>query len=167
MYRLRILPVILIMLGALVLFSCKGGKKRFRCFCHHRWKYNDPDNGGFEVTIGAEQVTGPGLVLIEGGRFTMGRVQQDVMFDWNNEPRTVTVSSFYMDETEIRNVDYREYLYWIRRVYKDYPEAFGERCPIPRYGEAQWGSMIPTCSIISVTLHIMIIRLSEFHGPGK
>ena len=36
------------------------------------WKYNDPDNGGFEVTLGADQKTGPGLVLIEGGRFTMG-----------------------------------------------------------------------------------------------
>lgn len=129
MYRLRILPVILIMLGALVLFSCKGGKKNTGVSSTTGWKYNDPDNGGFEVTIGAEQVTGPGLVLIEGGRFTMGRVQQDVMFDWNNEPRTVTVSSFYMDETEIRNVDYREYLYWIRRVYKDYPEVFRRALP--------------------------------------
>ncbi len=129
MYRLRILPVILIMLGALVLFSCKGGKRGSGVSATTGWKYNDPDNGGFEVTIGAEQVTGPGLVLIEGGRFTMGRVQQDVMCDWNNEPRTVTVSSFYMDETEIRNVDYREYLYWIRRVYKDYPEVFRRALP--------------------------------------
>ncbi len=53
------------------------------------------------LALGAEQQTGPGLVLIEGGRFTMGQVTQDVLFDWNNKPRTVTVSSFYMDETEI------------------------------------------------------------------
>ncbi|MDY0099123.1 MAG: SUMF1/EgtB/PvdO family nonheme iron enzyme [Bacteroidales bacterium] len=129
MYRFRTLPVILIMLGTLVLFSCKGGKRNAGVSATTGWQYNDPDNGGFEVTIGAEQVTGPGLVLIEGGRFTMGRVQQDVMFDWNNEPRTVTVSSFYMDETEIRNVDYREYLYWLRRVYKDYPEVFRRALP--------------------------------------
>jgi gliding motility-associated lipoprotein GldJ len=85
--------------------------------------------GGFEVAVGAEQITGPGLVLIEGGVFRMGRVQQDVMFDWNNSPRTVTVSSFYMDETEVRNVDYREYLYWVRRVYKSYPEVYRRALP--------------------------------------
>ena len=127
MYRFRTLPVLLI--AAMVLFSCKGGKKGAGVSSTTGWRYNDPDNGGFEVALGVEQKTGPGLVLIEGGRFTMGRVQQDVMFDWNNEPRTVTVSSFYMDETEIRNVDYREYLFWLRRVYVDYPEVFRRALP--------------------------------------
>ena len=115
MSRFRILSVILI--SALILFSCKGGKRGDSNVSQTTgWSYNDPDNGGFEVAIGAEQKTGPGLVLIEGGRFTMGRIEQDVMFDWNNSPRTVTVSSFYMDETEVRNVDYREYLFWLKRV---------------------------------------------------
>ena len=81
------------------------------------WNYNDADNGGFEVLPYTEQETGPGLVLIEGGRFTMGRVEQDVQYDWNNIPRTVTVSSFYMDETEVRNLDWLEYLHWLNRVY--------------------------------------------------
>jgi len=77
----------------------------------------------------AEQETGPGLVLIEGGTFTMGRVEQDVMFDWNNIPRRVTVSSFYMDETEVRNVDYREYIYWLGRVFVDYPQVKRKALP--------------------------------------
>ena len=47
----------------------------------------------------------------------MGRVEADVMTEWNNVPRRVTVSSFYMDETEVRNIDYLEYLYWLKRVY--------------------------------------------------
>jgi gliding motility-associated lipoprotein GldJ len=81
------------------------------------WDYNDADNGGFEVLPYTEQETGPGLVLIEGGRFTMGRVEQDVQYDWNNIPRTVTVSSFYLDETEVRNLDWLEYLWWLQRVY--------------------------------------------------
>jgi formylglycine-generating enzyme len=93
------------------------------------WAYNDPDNGAFEVAEYNEQSTGPGLVLIEGGRFTMGRTQQDVMFDWNNIPRTVTIASFYMDETEVRNVDYREYLFWIRRVFKSFPEVYNKAIP--------------------------------------
>ncbi len=81
------------------------------------WEYNNASNGGFEVAPFDEQMTGPGLVLIEGGTFTMGRVEQDVMGDWDNNPRRVTVSSFYMDETEIRNLDYLEYLHWIYRVF--------------------------------------------------
>jgi gliding motility-associated lipoprotein GldJ len=39
------------------------------------------------------------------------------MFNWDNQTRRVTVASFYMDETEVSNLDYREYLHWIARVY--------------------------------------------------
>jgi len=130
MYKFRALPIILI--SVLLLSSCifkkKGGGDE-NVSSATGWEYNNPDNGGFEVTLGADQQTGPGLVLIEGGRFTMGQVQQDVMYDWNNKPRTVTVSSFYMDETEVKNIDYREYLFWLRRVYKDYPEVFRRALP--------------------------------------
>lgn len=93
------------------------------------WDYNDPDNGGFEVNTDYNQKTGPGLVFIEGGTFTMGRVEQDVMYDWNNVPRRVTVSSFYMDETEVRNVDYREYTHWLSRVFVDNPEIYRSSLP--------------------------------------
>ncbi|MBO4481605.1 MAG: SUMF1/EgtB/PvdO family nonheme iron enzyme [Bacteroidales bacterium] len=81
------------------------------------WAYNDAKNGGFEVYPFQEQATGPGLVLIEGGTFTFGRMEQDVMYEWNNTPRRVTIPSFYMDETEISNLDYLEYLYWLERVF--------------------------------------------------
>ncbi len=81
------------------------------------WEYNNAKNGGFEVAPYQEQITGPGLVFIEGGRFTMGEVEEDVMFDHDNAPRTVTVSSFYMDETEVTNLAYLEYLYWLNRVF--------------------------------------------------
>ena len=129
MYKFKALPIVLIsvLLFSSCIFKKKGGNENVSTSTG--WEYNNPDNGGFEVTLGAEQKTGPGLVLIEGGRFTMGQVQQDVMFDWNNKPRTVTVSSFYMDETEVKNIDYREYLFWLRRVYKDYPEVFRRALP--------------------------------------
>ncbi|HOU30351.1 MAG TPA: SUMF1/EgtB/PvdO family nonheme iron enzyme [Bacteroidales bacterium] len=128
MYRFKAFPVVLI--SVLLLSSCSLFKgKKSEVSPTTGWRYNDPDMGGFEVAMGVEQKTGPGLVLIEGGVFRMGQVQQDVMFDWNNPPRTVTVSSFYMDETEIRNVDYREYLHWLRRVYKSYPEVYRRALP--------------------------------------
>jgi len=93
------------------------------------WEYNNPENGGFEYNYGYTQQTGPGLVFVEGGTFIMGRVEQDVSFDWNNKPRRVTVPSFYMDETEIRNVDYLEYLFWIKRVYSEYPDVYRKALP--------------------------------------
>jgi sulfatase modifying factor 1 len=111
-----------------VLSACGGGKTR-KYSTTTNWKYNDPDMGGFEVIFGYEQAKGPGLIFIEGGTFTMGRVEQDVLYDWNNVPRRVTVSSFYMDQTEIKNVDYREYLYWISRVFVEYPEVYRKALP--------------------------------------
>lgn len=94
------------------------------------WSYNDPKNGGFEKSPFMDQETGPGLVFIEGGSFTMGQVYDDVMYDWTNTPRKVTVSSFYMDETEVTNFHWLEYLYWTDRVYGlDYPEIYAKALP--------------------------------------
>ena len=69
------------------------------------WNYNDPNYGGFYVTKSREQKAGPGLVAIEGGTFTMGSTQENVYSEWDNTPRQVTVSSFYMDQTEVSNLD--------------------------------------------------------------
>ena len=94
------------------------------------WSYNDPTNGGFEKVPYEEQETGPGLVLVEGGTFTMGRIEDDVQKDWNNVPRRVTVSSFYLDETEVSNFAYLEYLYWTGRVFgSSYPDVYFKALP--------------------------------------
>jgi len=94
------------------------------------WAYNDPLNGGFEKSYNQEQETGPGLVFIEGGSFTMGQVEDDVTFEWNNLPRRVTVSSFYMDETEVSNAYWLEYMYWLERIYgASYPEILERSLP--------------------------------------
>ena len=114
---MRLIPVFLI---GLMLWGCgKGGDltSSGKESTTTGWAYNDPENGGFEVKTASEQETGPGLTLIEGGTFTMGKTQDDILYEWNNMPRRVTVSSFYMDITEIRNVDYREYLNWLNRVF--------------------------------------------------
>ena len=81
------------------------------------WKINAKE-GGFQYNTNfKEQVTGPGLVFIEGGTFTMGKVQDDVMHDWNNTPSQQHVQSFYMDETEVTNKMYMEYLDWLKQVF--------------------------------------------------
>ena len=81
------------------------------------WNINDRD-GGFQYnTEFKEQETSPGLVFVEGGTFTKGRVQDDVMHDWNNTPNQQHVQSFYMDETEVTNLMYVEYLDYIKNLY--------------------------------------------------
>jgi formylglycine-generating enzyme len=111
--------------GLLILASCGQEKSSVT-----GWNYNDPKNGGFETNPYEGQETGPGLVFIEGGTFTMGRVQDDVLADWNNVPRRVTVSSFYLDETEVTNTNYREYLYWTGRVFgPNYPQVYVKALP--------------------------------------
>ena len=97
------------------------------------WKYNSSDNGGFEKDANftfTEQQTGPGLVFIEGGTYTMGQVEDDLMGSWDNAPRRVTVSSFYIDETEVTNMFWLEYLTWLERVYGDnFPEVIDRALP--------------------------------------
>ncbi len=122
---------IIIIFSLIFIFGCSKEKSKST-----GWNYNDPKHGGFEISTNyTEQVTPDGMAFIEGGSFTMGRVEQDVLYDWNNVPKTVTVSSFYMDETEVRNLDYLEYLFWIERVYGSnydngsYPEVYWKALP--------------------------------------
>jgi formylglycine-generating enzyme required for sulfatase activity len=94
------------------------------------WNYNNTNNGGFEKPTFFEQQTGPGLILVEGGTYTMGQVEDDLMGSWDNAPRRVTVSSFYMDETEVTNLFWLEYLTWLERVYgSSFPEIVERALP--------------------------------------
>lgn len=115
--------LILLGLTAVLLSACQSNR-RGSVSQATGWRYNDPTYGGFEVVEGYRPITPPGLVFVEGGTFIMGRTEQDVVYDWNNSPRRVTVSSFYIDETETTNVVYREYLFWIRRVLVGHPSVY-------------------------------------------
>lgn len=75
--------------------------------------YAKKEGEGFHVADFKGQPAGPNMVFIEGGRFVMGTLEEDVTYSRDNIDRTVTVSSFYMDETEISNLDYLEYLHAI------------------------------------------------------
>lgn len=124
--KINYLKFLVLFSSVVILFGCSKPKSSVT-----GWTYNDSDNGGFKYRDGyIEQETGPGLTLIEGGTFVMGQVLDDVMKDWNNIPRRVSVSSFYMDETEISNVNYREYIFWLERVYGvDFPEIITKALP--------------------------------------
>ena len=111
---------------AILMSSCKSNSRSRTT----GWEYNNPGNGGFEVAQAQEQITGPGLILIEGGTFTMGATGESPFYEWDNMPRKVTVSSFYMDQTEVSNLAYREYIFWLNRVYgEDYPQVIQNALP--------------------------------------
>lgn len=55
----------------------------------------------------------PNTRFIEGGRAVMGSFEEDVMSSRDNIERTVSVASFYMDETEIANIHWLEYLFYL------------------------------------------------------
>ena len=110
----------LMLATVLVLASCgnKAGKSDAT-----GWNYNDPEWGGYDVSNRTNQSTAPGLVFIEGGSFVMGHVTEDTRYSWDNVAHTVSISSFYMDETEVSNKHYGEFVYWMRRAYgEEYPE---------------------------------------------
>lgn len=77
-------------------------------------EYNDEDEG-FMVNDFRDQPEGPNLRFIEGGRTVLGSFEEDLLQTRDNLERAVTVASFYMDETEIANIHWLEYLHHIRR----------------------------------------------------
>ena len=96
--------------------------------CHNRnpsgkgtltgWGDKEKADGGFTTDSNYKgQVAPSGMVLVEGGSFTMGHVQDDVLFDWNTTPVKQQVRSFYMDEVEVTNSEYMFYLEWMEKVF--------------------------------------------------
>ena len=55
-----------------------------------------------------------GMVFIPAGSFVTGPSDQDISFAQNNSSKTVTVDAFWMDETEITNNEYRQFVYWVK-----------------------------------------------------
>lgn len=55
-----------------------------------------------------------GMSRIPGGTFTMGQANEDILGVQDAPIKTVTVGSFYMDETEVSNNQYRKFVNWVK-----------------------------------------------------
>lgn len=78
-------------------------------------------NSGSGELVGVSKKSKPfyqpdpfGMVFIPQGSFTLGVGDQDMANAYVSEPKTVSVSAFYMDETEITNDEYRQFVFWVR-----------------------------------------------------
>ena len=89
------------------------------------WNFNDPKYGSYiKGTSFQGQKVPDGMVAVEGGSFTMGQVQDDVMFDWNTTPQQMHVRSFYLDEAEVTNSEYLLFLEVTKDVFPPEEEKY-------------------------------------------
>ncbi len=92
--------------------------------------YNNKYNGGYTRFKKTHPAPGPGLIAIEGGTFVLGgSADQDVMYENNNNRRRVTIASFYMDETEVSNQDWLDYLHYLAITFPNDREAYYNATP--------------------------------------
>ena len=85
------------------------------------WKINS-ENGFKAETKYKGQIDAPGMIFVQGGTFVKGNSKDNVMNDWNNTPTQQYVRSFFMDETEVTNIMYLEYLFWLKKMYAKDPQ---------------------------------------------
>jgi sulfatase modifying factor 1 len=95
MKRIGILVVI-----AIVISSCGTHNTGELVGVEGRKAYSEPDPFG--------------MVAVPMGSFVIGSGDQDVTWTQNSMQRTVAVDAFWMDETEITNNEYRQFVYWVR-----------------------------------------------------
>ena len=79
------------------------------------FSFDADDSTQFFVAKKGEQIPGPNLKFIQGGRAILGSQEEDVMAFRDNIERTVSISTFWMDETEMTNNDYKEFLFDMKK----------------------------------------------------
>lgn len=88
-------------------------------------------NGGELTGIGMTAWNEPvphGMVLIDRGSLKIGPDQQDSLWGTNIPTKEISVEAFWMDETEITNAKYRQFVFWVR------DSIIRERLADPAYG---------------------------------
>lgn len=115
--------ICVILMCSLVFMGCKRdkrptakkpGKRSTTTGVAYGKKKPNGEEGGFELEKFKGQPAGPNLVYIEGGRIILGTQEEDVLgVSGDNQERTATIRSFFMDETEIANVHWLEYLHYL------------------------------------------------------
>ncbi|MBL4625725.1 MAG: SUMF1/EgtB/PvdO family nonheme iron enzyme [Flavobacteriales bacterium] len=84
------------------------------------------------------QPTPFGMLYLPMGSFIMGPNDQDVPYAHTSKAKTVSIQAFYMDQTEISNNEYRQFVYWVKDsiVHRILGEEYDEHLiPENMYGE--------------------------------
>ena len=108
---------LLIVLVGLTAMACNQRELNTRVSNTTGWNYFDQRTTNFEANEGVGNVNPIGMIPIQGGSFTVGEKDEFLTAPRNNETRTLTVSSFYMDKYEVTNLNWNEYLHWLDFVF--------------------------------------------------
>ncbi len=104
-----------------LLVSCMGGTSR-----------SGAGAAGGEVTgVGGTSAQEPapyGMVLVKRGSLKMGTEKTDSLWGKQMPVREISVDAFWMDEHEVTNSMYRQFVYWVR------DSIIRERLADPAYG---------------------------------
>ena len=108
----------LLIISGLLISSCSTRRDGSGKSSLTGWNFNDPNYGGYiKGKDKNSKDLPPGMVHIEGGSYTMGLVQDDVMFDWNTTPQKMHVRSFYLDEAEVTNAEYGLFMQYTKDIF--------------------------------------------------
>ena len=108
----------LLIINGLLISSCSTRRDGSGKSSLTGWNFNDPNYGGYiKGKDKNSKDLPPGMVHIEGGSYTMGLVQDDVMFDWNTTPQKMHVRSFYLDEAEVTNAEYGLFMQYTKDIF--------------------------------------------------
>jgi|TARA_B110000908_G_scaffold99691_1_gene117714 gliding motility-associated lipoprotein GldJ len=119
----NLFKITLFLLSLILLVSCNSTNNNKSSLTG--WNFNDPKYGSYiKGTSFKGQKVPDGMVAIEGGTFTMGQVQDDIMFDWNTTPQQMHVRSFYLDEAEVTNSEYLLYLQVTKEIFPPSEEKY-------------------------------------------
>ena len=108
---------LLIVSVAAVAVSCQQRELNTKVSNTTGWNYFDQRTTNFEAIEGVGNVSPTGMLPIQGGSFTVGEKDEFITAPRNNDTRTITVSSFYMDKYEVTNLNWNEYLHWLDVVF--------------------------------------------------
>ena len=89
-------------------------------------------SAGGEVTgVGGTSWAEPtpyGMVLVSRGSMQVGPQNADSAWNLQADPRGISVDGFWMDETEVTNSKYKQFVFWVR------DSIIRERLADPSYG---------------------------------
>lgn len=93
------------------------------------WQYNRPNRGFFNVNTQYHGKCPNGMIYIQQATSVRGQNSEMLSMNQNNAKKRVAASGFYMDEFEVTNLNWREYVKWLSIVWKHVPAKIVKALP--------------------------------------
>ncbi len=109
-----------LLIGTVAVCSCAGNKDNTLNYKESNttgWAYDAEDFTGFQPKTSINKQIPVGMVAIEGGGFSIGERGEFITTSRDNSLRKISVSHFFMDKYEVSNVNWREYVNWLKVVF--------------------------------------------------